>query len=104
FYQVGVTEEERVQPQRLLLTIELEHDFQRAVASDDLRETVNYFEVTQKLLCFGEGRSWKLLETLAVEIADLMLEEFKAAGVSVEIKKFIIPEAQFVGVKIKRRK
>ncbi|MDQ6631277.1 MAG: dihydroneopterin aldolase [Verrucomicrobiota bacterium] len=104
FYRVGVPEEERVRPQRLLLTIELEHDFQTAAASDDLRQTINYFAVTQKLLRFGEGRSWKLLETLAVEIADLMLEEFKAAGVSVEIKKFIIPEARFVGVKIKRQK
>ena len=27
FYQVGITEQERAKPQRLLLSIEMEHDF-----------------------------------------------------------------------------
>jgi 7,8-dihydroneopterin aldolase/epimerase/oxygenase len=73
FYRVGVPDEERAQPQRLLLTVEMEHHFSRAAASDDLNETIDYFAVSERLRTFGEGRNWKLIETLAVEIADFVL-------------------------------
>jgi 7,8-dihydroneopterin aldolase/epimerase/oxygenase len=103
-YKVGVPEEERRAPQRLLLTIELEHDFTAAAKSDDLAATINYFAVSQRLLKFGEGREWKLIETVAVEIAETVLREFGAASVGVEVKKFIIPQALYVSVRTTRRR
>ena len=102
FYRVGVPDEERAQPQRLLITVEMEHDFSVAARHDDLTGTIDYFEVTQRLLKLGDGRNWKLIEKLASDIADLVLREFCAAAVTVEIKKFIIPQTRFVAVKIVR--
>jgi len=102
FYRVGVPDAERAQPQRLLLTIEMETDFTAAAAEDDLTRTIDYFAVSQRLLGFGEGRSWKLIETLAVELAELIRTEFKAKTVGVEVKKFILPEARYVAVQIRR--
>ena len=52
-YCVGVPDEERAQPQRLQLCVELDHDFTRAAAADDLNETLNYFAVSRHLLAFG---------------------------------------------------
>ena len=102
FYRVGVPEPERAQPQRLLLTIELEHDFTLAAQSDDLEKTINYFSLSRRLLTFGEGRHWKLIETLAVDLSALILREFKPERVTVEVKKFILPEAQWVSVRVRR--
>lgn len=102
FYRVGVPEAERAVPQRLLLTVEMQHDFTRAAAGDDLRETIDYYAVSQRLLKFGEGRSWKLIEKLAADIAALVLAEFGAESVSVEVKKFIIPEARHISVRLTR--
>lgn len=104
FYHVGVPDEERVQPQRLLITVEMEHDFSEAAKTDDLKKTIDYFAVAQRLLKFGEGRSWKLIEKLANDIATVVIQEFHANAVTVEIKKFIIPEAQFVAVKLSWQK
>lgn len=104
FYHVGVPDEERSKPQRLLITAELELDFSEAAESDDLRKTINYFEITQKLLNLGEGRSWKLIEKLAGDIASLILNEFKPAAVRVEVKKFIIPEARYVAVEMTKQR
>jgi 7,8-dihydroneopterin aldolase/epimerase/oxygenase len=101
-YRVGVPDAEREQPQRLLLTLDLRHDFANAVARDDLRRTIDYFKVCQRLLVYGEGRSWKLIEKLAVDLAELMLREFGATSVRVEVKKFIIPEAAYVSVTVER--
>ena len=101
-YCIGVPDEERAEPQRLLLCIEMSHDFRPAAASDDISKTINYYAVSQRLLRLGEGRSWRLLETLAEEIAQIIRTEFGAAAVQVEIKKFIIPEARWVAVRIER--
>jgi len=102
FYRVGVPEEERAKPQLLLLTVEMEHDFTAAAAGDDLTKTIDYYAVSKRLLHFGEGRSWKLIETLALEIVNLILAEFKATRASVEVKKFILPETKSVAVKAQR--
>ncbi len=98
FYHVGVPDAERAQPQRLLLTVELETDIADAAKSDRIADTIDYFAVTRRLLQFGEGREWKLIEKLAGDIADTVLAEFNPQAVSVEVKKFIIPQARYVAV------
>lgn len=98
FYSVGVTDEERAQPQRLLLTVDITFDFSVAAISDRITKTINYFEVAQMLLNFGAGRSWKLIEKLAANIADAILSEYSAQAVTVEVKKFAIPQARHVSV------
>src|SRR6266550_6557087 len=60
FYCVGVTDEERATPQRLLLTVDMNFDFSSAAVSDRIEKTINYHSVIQELLKFGEGRNWKL--------------------------------------------
>ena len=97
-YHVGVPDAERAQPQRLLLTIELEADFSAAAKSDGIADTIDYFAVTRRLLGFGKGREWKLIEKVAADIADMVLAEFGPQAVTVEVKKFIIPQARHVAV------
>ena len=97
---VGVTDEERANPQRLLVTVDMSLDFSSASVSDRIEKTINYQAVAEGLLKFGEGRSWKLLEKMAANIADWILDEFKPQGVMVEVKKFSIPQARFVSVSL----
>lgn len=101
---VGVPDEERAKPQRLLVTIEMEHDFAPAVAGDDLSSTIDYFAVSQRVLRFGDGVHWKLIETLAADLAAMIMEDFQPRGVTVEVQKFIIPQARSVSVKTRRVK
>jgi dihydroneopterin aldolase len=104
FYHVGVPDGERAKPQRLLLTVEMDFDFSAAVKTDNLAGTIDYFAVTQRLLKFGEGRSWKLIEKLAADIADAILSEFKPESVTVEVRKFPMPQARCVSVSLTRKK
>src|SRR4051794_30784398 len=103
FYRVGVPDEERAKPQRLLITVEIGLDMAGSAASDDLARTIDYYAVCQRLLRFGDDRTWKLLETLASEISAMILRDFGPASVSVEIKKFIIPQTRFVSVHLSRQ-
>src|ERR1051325_2684103 len=102
FYRVGVSDEERSGPQRLLITVRMARDVSGAAESDDLAQTIDYYAVTRRLLAFGEGRSWKLIEKLAADIAERVLKEFGPESISVEVKKFIIPEARYVSVRVRR--
>jgi len=100
FYRVGVPDAERAQPQRLLLTVAMETDFAAAAQSDGIVDTIDYFTVTQRLLQLGQGREWRLIEKLAVDVADLVLKDFHPQSVFVEVKKFIIPQARYVAVSL----
>jgi len=101
-YCIGVTEEERAKPQRLLLTVDMSLDFSSAAVSDRLERTINYQHVAERLLKFGEGRKWKLVEKLVTDVADWIMSEYKPEAVMVEAKKFPIPQAQFVSVSVER--
>src|SRR2546429_9726727 len=93
---------ERAKPQRLLISVEMTLDFAAAATAEDLTKTIDYDAVTRRLLKFGEGRSWKLIERLAADIAEMILAEFAPGTVSVEVKKFIVPEARYVAVHLTR--
>src|SRR5262249_14206171 len=97
-------DEERAKPQRLLLTVEMESAFGRAARSDEITDTIDYFAVSQQLLKFGEDKSWKLIEKLAADICEMILAEFQPKKVSVEVKKFVISQARFVSVTLKKKR
>ena len=80
----------------------MQFDFASAAVSDRVEKTINYHSVAKELLKFGEGRSWKLIEKLASNIADMVLAEYNAQAVMVEVKKFAIPEARHVSVSLTR--
>jgi dihydroneopterin aldolase len=101
-YCVGVTDQERAQPQKLLLTVEMNVDFTGAALTDRVEKTVNYQKVSDDLLQFGQGRSWKLLEKLVSNLADRILTEYEPDNVLVEVKKFVIPQARYVSASLSR--
>ncbi len=104
FYRVGVTDEERSRPQRLLLTIDVKYDFSSAAVSGRLGRSIDYSEVTRQLFKLGETRSWRLIESIATDIANKILAEFRPESVTVEVKKFSIPEARYVSVSLTKQR
>jgi len=99
---IGVPDEERNAPQRLLISLELENDFSRASAEDDLMATINYHAVYLWVQEICAERERKLIETLAEDIASSILAKFEVKCIRVEIKKFILPKTGYVSVKIER--
>lgn len=95
-YRIGISEAERAWPQRLLVTIDMELDASAAIKSDDIRDTINYFDVAQMLFRWGKKRQWNLIEKLVDEMADLILKKFRPERVTIELKKFPVPEAKYI--------
>ena len=103
-FRIGVPEEERAKPQLLRLSIVIEHSLQTAALSDDLAQTIDYGTLAEELASFGEGKEWKLLERLAHDLALWILRRFGAEQVTVEAKKFILPNTRHVAVRLTRSK
>lgn len=95
---IGVPDEERAKPQRILMTVDMDHDFSSAIATDRVTKTIDYFQVSQHLMEFVKGRSWKLIEKLANDAGEMVLAEFQPATVTITVKKFVIPQAAYVSV------
>ena len=98
---IGVSDDERSQPQRILVTVEMSLDTSAAANDDDVKKSINYFDVTQDLKLLAKTER-KTIERLAEDTAAMILKKHQAKDVTVTVKKFAIPEAQWVSVKIVR--
>ena len=101
---IGVPDEERAKPQRLLITAVISGDFGRACTSDDLSDTVDYFRVCESIRQYCREHSVKLIERLAHELGGLVLRDTAAHSVSIEVKKFIIPETRHISCTVQRQR
>jgi dihydroneopterin aldolase len=100
---IGVPDTERRAPQRLLISLEISIDsFSHAAGTDHLAWTINYVDVVEHVKHVTAKRTRKLLETLAEELAVNLLKAFPIKKITLEIKKFVLPDAQYVSVKIER--
>lgn len=100
--RIGVPDEERAKPQRLLVTVEMTINATAAAVDDDIDRTINYHSVYLRIKKLAEEKERKLIETLAEETAAMILREFTTDTVAVEVKKFILPETRHVSVRLKR--
>jgi 7,8-dihydroneopterin aldolase/epimerase/oxygenase len=102
FGRVGVPEEERAVPQRLVISITLWPTADLGHLNDAITRTVNYSAVCDATKKFVGEQSPKLIETLADRLAAHLLATFPIRKITVELRKFVLPDAQYVSVTVTR--
>ena len=96
FARIGVPDSERAEAQRLSLNVTL---WPKIVEPrDEISDTVNYSEVAESLKHFVRQHDHTLIETLAEQIAAHLLAEFSVRKVELEVRKFVLPDANYVSV------
>lgn len=103
FSRIGITAGERATPQRLLVSMVIFTTMADAAASDDLADTIDYARVSEEIKARAAQGERNLLERLAWELAEMVVEEFNGQASTVEIKKFVVPGADYVSVKMAHR-
>jgi dihydroneopterin aldolase len=99
---IGVPDDERSQPQRLTISITFWPMKQAAELNDDIANAVNYAEVCLEVRKFVESRRDRLIETLADALARHLLALFALRRIVIELRKYILPEVEFVSVTVTR--
>ena len=100
---IGVPEEERAAPQRLTVTLTLEPNRDFRALDDRIEATIDYAAVCETVKALAAARPRRLVETLAEEIAAEVLGRFPVHHVAVEVRKFILPETDYVAIRIQRQ-
>lgn len=90
----GVFQEEQLKGQPFIIDAILFLDLEKAGATDNLEETVNYGDLYEKIKCIVEEKRFDLIETLAKEIIEEIFKEQKVRKTVVRVKK---PKAPILG-------
>jgi dihydroneopterin aldolase len=107
FGKHGCHAAERELGQNFVVDIELDADLQKAAASDDLNDTINYVEIYNFTKTVIEGPSAFLLEHLAGKIGDFALQSELVSAARVRIKKPHVAVGgvlDYLGVEIERKR
>ncbi|AEP30916.1 dihydroneopterin aldolase [Brumicola nitratireducens] len=100
---IGVFDFERHAKQRLILDVDMHTDLSVAAATDDVRNTIDYGKVAQRLAELANESSYFLLEALAKEMLDMIVDEFKPQKVTLTVNKpDILKEAENVAISMTR--
>ena len=97
---IGVSSEERAQPQRIRINLEVEIE-PRVPLSDKITEVSNYGPLVGRVRAICAESRARLLETLAAEVAKTCFLDDKVRAVSVRIEKLDrYPDVAGIGVAI----
>ena len=83
----GLTRMEREIGVRLSVDVSLEVDLERSGRDDSVRKTLDYRKVHQRVVEVGRGASHRLLESFALALLDILLDEFPAERITVKVRK-----------------
>lgn len=100
--RIGVPEEERAGWQTLRADLELRLGSRVETMGDDLTATVDYDAAARQVRALAAERPRCLIETLAGEIAALLLQQPALRGVTVTLRKRILPGVDDVAVRVTR--
>ncbi|RZQ57274.1 dihydroneopterin aldolase [Pseudidiomarina tainanensis] len=84
---IGVYDWEHEQTQPLILDLEMDWDNRKAALSEQLQDALDYDALSQAIIQLIQARPRALIETVAEEIATLVLEKFHAPRVRVKVSK-----------------
>ena len=99
---IGVPDEERATGQELLVTVRISTRYGFSTMEDEISRTIDYAALATGIQALAIEKPRHLIETLASDVADLILTDPLAAVVEVTVEKFILPDTECVAVHLKK--
>ncbi|WP_176957211.1 dihydroneopterin aldolase [Mariprofundus sp. KV] len=84
---IGIYDWEREIRQTVRLDLEMAWDISRAAASDNIEDALDYKSVSKRLISFVEGSSFGLIEKLAEQCAQILMNEFAVPWLRLKMSK-----------------
>ena len=84
---IGAYEWERQVEQILIVDAEMASHISKAAENDDLNLALNYSAVGERITSFVSEGQFKLVETVAHRLADVLMSEFSLTWLKLEVQK-----------------
>ncbi len=103
--KLGVPEWERMVEQTIILDLEIAMPNSHSCQTDSLADTIDYGQVVARIRETLKERSFKLVEALAEQLCQIVLNEFGTPWVKITVAKpGILPGLKALGTVIERGK
>ncbi|MBK5071649.1 bifunctional dihydroneopterin aldolase/7,8-dihydroneopterin epimerase [Budviciaceae bacterium CWB-B4] len=100
---IGVYDWEQTIKQKLIFDIEMGWDNRKAAASDNVCDCLSYADVSEAVIEKVENERFALVERVAEEVADLLMQRFSIPWIRIKVSKpGAVAAAKQVGVIIER--
>ena len=84
---IGIYDWEREVKQTVSLDLEMAQDIRKAAATDDIQYALNYKSIAKRLIAFIEQSEFLLVESMAEEVAAIVLNEFSVPWLKLRVSK-----------------
>ena len=101
---VGVPDDELASAQMLEITAVMVPLVSFEELADDIARTVDYHAVALEIQAIAGKKPRRLIETLASDIAQTLLEAHPLLRIEVRVEKFILPDTECVAVRVVRER
>ncbi len=102
---IGAYDHERLNSQRVRFNVDMRVRSEKRPLNDDLDNVLSYDAIVAGIKRLIADRHINLVETLAAEIAEACLADWRVLRVRVRVEKLDVePQAAAVGVEIERRR
>jgi len=100
---IGIYDWERQIQQTIRIDLEMGTDIRRAAATDSIEDTLNYKAVAKRIIRYVEETQPELVETLAENIASIVMNEFHVPWLRLTLgKPGAVRRSREVGIMIER--
>ncbi len=92
---LGVPDEERAQKQKIMVSVYFEYDTATAEGSDDITDTVDYYQIYQVVKSFPGEKKYHLIERFYRDLFDFLSKKFDQIGdLQLKVQKFPFAEGR----------
>jgi len=100
---IGIFDWEREVKQTISLDLEMAHDIRKAAETDDIQYALDYKKVAKRLIGFISESEFLLVETLAEQVAKIIMSEFAVPWLRLSVSKpGALRGSRDVGIRIER--
>ncbi|MDC9724689.1 MAG: dihydroneopterin aldolase [Gammaproteobacteria bacterium] len=102
---IGIYDWERETLQTLSFDLEMDWDIAKAAKSDDISDTLDYGAIANTIVSFVEASRYQLIETLAEDLAALLLQSYPIPKLKLILSKPVALHGQNIArIVIERQK
>ncbi len=84
---IGIYDWEREVKQVVSMDLEMAADIKMAAQTDNIEYALNYKSISKRIIKFVQEKKFKLIESMAEEVAQIVLIEFSVPWVRLRISK-----------------
>jgi len=103
--KLGYFEFEKIEPQKVKFTLEIDYKDKKPTNDKDLKSIVNYDKIVKLIKKLVKNKHYNFLETLAEDVFDELFKDKRIDKISLQIEKLeIMKDCSSVGIQISKKR